>query len=442
MPRAEAKDIFVLPHQGQYIIYAPLASRVVRANADCVAQLKRYLHSGDPADVEPDLIAQLGGLGWLDELPLPHPLPLDRQFHPTTATLFLTNRCNLRCRYCYASAGEFHEQDMPADVYRAAIDLVARNAMRAGQPMRIGFHGGGEPTAAWNSLSGAVEYTQELAARHHHTATFSLATNGVMTQQKMSFLADTFSSFTVSFDGPKDIQDRQRPFADGRGSFESVAEFVRLLNERKKDYAIRTTVTSLTVRRLPELVDFFVAQMGCKRLRFEPMFTSGRGRIRMDEAPSAEEFTDYFIKALRVARTLGVDLRYSAARLHGTFLCFCGCAYDAFNVTHDGYVTGCYEVCSFDSPLAHIYYFGQFSRACQVFNIDMAKLAALRSLTVVNKPECQRCFAKWTCSGDCPVKNAGLEPGSPAMHARCEMNRTITRELLINTVERPSCMCH
>ncbi|MBI4557786.1 MAG: hypothetical protein HY706_09390 [Candidatus Hydrogenedentes bacterium] len=157
MSTANGHDVFVLPREAGHIVYAPLVGRVVYANDECVAQLKKYLETGDASVVSPDTIARLGGLEWLHGRTPPIPLPLDRHFHPTSVTLFLTNRCNLRCTYCYAEAGEFEGVEIAPEVYRAAIDLVVRNAQRAGRRPRIALHGGGEPTVAWKTLVGALD---------------------------------------------------------------------------------------------------------------------------------------------------------------------------------------------------------------------------------------------------------------------------------------------
>jgi len=432
MPATINDNVFLLPHNGGYMVYAPLASRLVYANANCATQLRSYLATGNAEEVSPEVRKQLGGLDWLASPRAPVPLPVDRHFHPNTVTLFLTNRCNLRCTYCYARAGEFDACDMPAEIYRAALELIIRNAQRSGQPVTVTFHGGGEPTLAWESLVGAVEYAQELVKSHKIRGLhLGLSTNGTVSRDRAEYIAKTFSAVTVSFDGPPDVQNRQRPHVNGGGSFEQVMSFIEVLRSHSVRFGIRSTVTEVNVRRLEEMVDFFAEEAGCQQVHLEPVFLSGRCR----ELPSYEEFAKTYLRAMDRTRGRKVALRFSGARLEGVFSSFGGCSRDPFNITPEGDVTACYEVCSGQDPLSGSYFFGRFNRERQRFEIDFGKLAKLRTLTVQNKPLCTRCFAKWNCSGDCPVKSAQPSPELQVETPRCRMIQAINRALLEKTLQ-------
>ena len=434
------RNVFAVPHEDGYIVYAPLVGRVLFANGDCVAQLKSYLETGDPRRVDRKVVAQVGGLDWLDYDRAPVPLPADRHFSPTTVTLFLTNGCNLRCTYCYAEAGDFPPLSMPEEIYRAAIDLAVRNALRAGRPPAVGFHGGGEPTTAWDTLVGAVEYANSAACDHPfrdpkgNRVHLALATNGVMSPLKAEYIATTFPMVTLSFDGPEEVHSAQRPFINGRGSFDFVMAFIETLRRHQTPFAIRATITENNVSRQVELVDFFVEETGCDQLHFEPVFLCGRQAETADRNLSSSAFARHFAKALDRAHHHGVRLRYSAARL-GTFLSFCGVAQDPFTVTPEGDVTGCYEVCRRDHPLASTFYFGRYEPELKRFIYSVDDLARLRALNVHNKAACSECIAKWTCSGDCPVKGVQSEFDYQKLSPRCRMNQTITKALLAGALK-------
>ena len=430
-------NVFAVPHGDGYIVYAPLAGRIVHANRECVAQLRRFVATGDERVVDRAVVARLGGLGWLEAGAGPTPLPADRGYHPTDVTLFLTNRCNLRCSYCYAEAGERAASEMPAEVYRAAIELAVRNARRAGRPAGVGFHGGGEPTTAWATLTGAIEHARTVAGSAG--VRFAIATNGVMRRDHAELVATTFPMVTLSLDGPPDVQDAQRPPAGGGGSFAAVMAFVEVLQRHGTRFTIRSTITAATVDRQEELVDFFLANTRCRRLHFEPVFVSGRHRRGDGRAVPGEAFAERFLAAWDRARRGGAVLRYSAARLGGPYVSFCGVAMDPFSVTPDGDVTGCFEVCRRDNPLAGAFYFGSFRRDEGRFAIDTDALARLRGVNVVNKPLCDGCLARWGCAGDCPVKMGQARLDFAEASPRCAMNQAITRGLLVRALEGRAC---
>jgi uncharacterized protein len=363
--------------------------------------------------------------------PAPVPLPVDRQFYPTSVTLFLTNRCNLRCNYCYAQAGEFKPCDMPPVIYRAAIDFVARNVKRAGGDLGVNFHGGGEPTVAWETFTGAVEYARST----HGEAHFAIATNGLMAPDKAEYVAKTVRMVTLSLDGPPDIHNIQRPCADGTDSFDKIMAFVDVLRRHKTPFAIRSTITENNVRRLPELVDFFVERTGCRQLHFEPAFLSGRCSTIPEAVPPSDLCEAESLTPGDRGHARGAQVRFSAARITGAFSSFCGCAQDAFSVTPEGDVTACFEVCSARNSLADTYYFGRYSGGESRFKFDLDRLVRLRSMTVHNKPVCARCFAKWTCAGDCPAKGVQPFTNTDEESPRCRMVQTITQAMLGRAVD-------
>jgi uncharacterized protein len=429
-------DVFALPYRDGYLIYAPLAGRIAFANAACAGELQRFLDTGDSRWVNPAMASRLGGLEWLSATPAPVSLPIDRHYHPNSVTLFLTNRCNLRCKYCYAQAGDFPPVEMSPAIYRAAIDLVVANSKRAGLAPRIGFHGGGEPTMAWEALQDAVEYTRKVARQAGAgQPQFSIATNGVMTPAKRTYVAANFSSVTLSMDGPPRAHNQMRPCVDGSGSFDSVIQFVGTLKNHRTPFGIRSTITYQNVRRMKMMVDFFLDHVGCQILHFEPVFPEGRGLAMAQPVLQPALFAREFVRALQRAHERHAKLFFSAARLNGPLLAFCGCAQDPFSVTPAGDVTACFEVCDAHNPLSHTYFFGHFNGETRGFDVDFARLSMLRSMTVTNKPVCARCFAKWTCCGDCPVKTQhpfAAEAESP----RCAMIQTITRAMLELCLER------
>jgi uncharacterized protein len=188
-----------------------------------------------------------------------------------------------------------------------------------------------------------------------------------------------------------------------------------------------------------EMVDYLTTHTGCKHLHFEPAFFNGRCCEMVDAVPEPENFAEHFIKAMDRARERGIQLRFSAARLMGASLSFCGCALDPFNVTPNGDVTACFEVCDQHDPLASTFHFGHYDQSTGRFDIDFAQLSRLRSLTVDNKPLCAKCFAKWNCSGDCPVKAHQPFSLPEAESRRCRMIQTITRAMLERVVETTPC---
>lgn len=87
---------------------------------------------------------------------------------PSGISLLLTTTCNLRCSYCYASAGDTLRESVPLEVALRDIDFVMSNAIeRQKNVVEINYHGGGEPTLNWRTLAGSLNYTRKKAEKHN-----------------------------------------------------------------------------------------------------------------------------------------------------------------------------------------------------------------------------------------------------------------------------------
>src|SRR3990172_1359580 len=161
-------EVFIIPlEEERYIVYAPLRLAAFVANAATVNFLAEIQHGHWESGADPDgsLREFLRRLEILDAPPA-QPPSLRRQGspRPTEVTLFLTTACNLRCTYCYASAGDTRLETMTMEVARRGIDFVAENAAQSGQShFDVAYHGGGEPTVNWPVLKGSYDYARSKA---------------------------------------------------------------------------------------------------------------------------------------------------------------------------------------------------------------------------------------------------------------------------------------
>ena len=62
------------------------------------------------------------------------------------------------------AAGDTPTRVMPPEVARRGIDFVLANALELGRPeIEIAYHGGGEPTLNWKTLTGSYDYARQRA---------------------------------------------------------------------------------------------------------------------------------------------------------------------------------------------------------------------------------------------------------------------------------------
>ena len=218
--------------------------------------------------------------------------------------LFLTTACNLRCTYCYASAGDTPARSMRIEVARRGIDFVAANAARrrAGT-FEINYHGGGEPTGNWRVLTESFAYACDRAATLDlERPKASAASNGVLRDDQIDWIiAHLNGGVSVSFDGLPAAHDRHRPTAGGQGSSGRVMHTLARFDEAGYPYGIRVTVTADQIAALPESISFICSRFGTRRIQVEPAYQLGRWK----DAPSAE--TEAFLAAYRAAQARAAE---------------------------------------------------------------------------------------------------------------------------------------
>jgi uncharacterized protein len=438
-PSARSMDVFVVPlEQGKSIIYAPLRRAAFIGN-DRVAEVIRDLRSGNlipGADDDSALMVLLRKLGIVGGAPeiRPHGC-FSGEPQPTSITLFLTTECNLRCRYCYASSGAGKPRFMRLETAMRGIDFVVANAVRKHvKYVEVGYHGGGEPTLHWSVLTESVSYAKARAAEAGMTLQATLATNGVLTDERIDWIAANFSGVSISFDGLPSVHDRHRPLVSGKGSSHLVLHTLHRFDERKFPYGIRVTVVSEHIPSLPASVEYICSHSNAKSIQVEPVYLLGRG---MREA-SAE--TDDFIAAFRRAQECASrydrSIFFSGARAGSLLNHFCCVSQDNFCLSADGNVTGCHEAFSEESPLAEIFFYGKPAPGPSGYQFDRNVLQHLRDQAVENREYCRTCFAKWSCGGDCFYKwRAGSDGGEFNGSARCHIIRELTKDQILEKIE-------
>jgi uncharacterized protein len=436
-----SSELFVIPlSEGRFVIYAPLRRAAFVTNARGVNFLADLRESRfeRAADADGALVDFLRQLEILDGGPESAPVTTFSGVpEPTEVTLFLTTTCNLRCTYCYASAGDTPARNMSLATAKRGIDFVAGNAQRRGlSRFAVNYHGGGEPTGNWSALTESFEYACARAAELGlEPPVAAAASNGVLRAEQVTWMIENLAGgVSISFDGRPEAHDRHRLTVQGQGSSERVMRTMRTFDEAAYPYGIRMTVTADQIARLADSVAFVCANFNPRRIQVEPAYQLGR----WSDAPSAE--TDAFVAAYRDAQLRakqhGREIFFSAARVGALTNHFCGVTQDAFSLSPDGNVSACYEVFAEDSPLSSTFFYGEPDEQ-DGYRFKLPVLQDLRSQAVQHRGFCQGCFAKWTCGGDCYHKAVSVT-GKLAFEGtdRCHITRALTLDQILERIRR------
>ena len=435
------QQIFSIPlDKEKYLIYAPLKETAFICNRALLNSIfdrcsRPLLSISEDKVVKTDTFFLLHKLGFFQ----PEPFPKDQYLHQgiqyDAVILFLTNQCNLRCSYCYASAGEYKAAQMPWEIAKAGIDWVMSEVIQNRLPtITLGFHGGGEPTLNWDILTRATDYAQSLAEEGKIPLQVTGSFNGYWSKKVLHYVLRNFTELSLSFDGMPAVQNLQRPTADNKGSFRRVRETLLALDEAKFPYGIRMTVTNDSVDCLAENISFVCDNFRPQKIQVEPVFVEGRARRNRSAIINLDIFISQFIKAFRIAQKHHVILFYSGARLEALTPRFCMAACRALVITPEGDITTCFEIYGREHLLSSRFIIGNYLGEGR-FTLDKKKLRRHFRHTVERIPHCKACFCKWHCAGDCAIKTISGKTGDRFQPTgRCRLNQELTKFLILDKI--------
>ena len=340
--------------------------------------------------------------------------------------LHVAHDCNLRCKYCFASTGDFGQgrKIMPPEIAKKAIDFViARSGVR--HNIEVDFFGG-EPLMAWDTVTQTVDYARSLEEKYNKKFRFTITTNGLLLDEdKRKYINENMDNCVLSLDGRREVKDEFRKTVAGTGSYDTIVpKFKALVDERDPnlDYYARGTFTSHNLDFAEDVLS--IADAGFDRLSVEPVTADpGCGYdLTEDDLPKIEaeydRLTDIMLERKKEGKPFTffhfmVDLDQGPCvvkRLRG-----CGAGYEYVAVTPDGDIYPCHQFVGKDE-------FKQGSVLDQSFNMDIAQKFA--GMNIYSRPKCQKCWAKFYCSGGCSAANYNMNHDmNDSYDLGCEMER-------------------
>lgn len=339
--------------------------------------------------------------------------------------LHIAHDCNLACRYCFAEEGEYHGRRalMSFGVGKKALDfLIANSGSR--KNLEVDFFGG-EPLMNWQVVKDLVAYGREQEKLHGKHFRFTLTTNGVLLNEEvMEFANREMDNVVLSIDGRKEVHDYMRPFRKGKGSYELIVpKFQKFADSRNQEkYYVRGTFTRHNLDFAKDVLH--LADLGFEQISVEPVVALPEEEyaIRKEDIPAICEEYDTLAREMIRRRKEGrgfnffhfmIDLTGGPCvykRLSG-----CGSGTEYLAVTPWGDFYPCHQFVGEEGFLM-----GNVDEGIQ--RTDMQE--EFKGCNVYAKDKCQKCFAKFYCSGGCAA-NAYKFHGSinDAYDIGCELQR-------------------
>lgn len=419
-----SQDLFVLSSNGKYMCFVPSYPKAfIIKSLEGVNALKNYFTNQDKSS---DIFNFLTRNELLTSIKAPYRARIDPTYRPQNLILSLSSDCNLRCQYCYASAGEQHNSltwDIIENAIRISIDESKKLSLKR---FKLVFHGGGEALVKWDLLCRATSLVEELWKGDKN---FSIVTNATLIDnEKAVWFKNHGFRVSISLDGPKDVHDMQRPKADGSGSFDECIKGMSYLRNSNVPFGIRSTICQSNIDRIKEML--LIAKSFDTGLKVEPLVVTGRAEHNM-ESISFDDFYFVMLDAIEFSKRMNIPISSTYYHELSARTKFCSGNGEIFCILPEGLISTCTRVTRKDDELSDIFIIGDIDST--KYHIDFAKIKFLKKLNVENFSECKDCFAKWYCVGGC--YHSRLTNGGKVLDEHCLLTKALLFYRLIERLE-------
>ena len=222
---------------------------------------------------------------------------------PVRMELHITDKCNLRCIFCWRAARKYRT-GLGRELSKRKILQIVREAAELGVKEWI-VSGGGEPLVRKDVTLSALKEIKK------YNMWGLLTTNGtLMTKKDAEFLVKIgWDQVQFSIDGPsKEINDFLRP----PNSFDRIIKAVKTLreirdkkNSTKPFIGFNTIINGMNYDRLDEMIKL-AYEVGSELVYFEPIYP-GYSKVDLSLPKNKRKLGKYVRKAERVAKKLGIS---------------------------------------------------------------------------------------------------------------------------------------
>jgi uncharacterized protein len=316
--------------------------------------------------------------------------------------LHVAHDCNIRCAYCFASQGDFKgdRSIMDLETGKKALKYLAENSGTR-RNLEVDFFGG-EPLLNFDVCKELVSYGRSIEKEYNKLFRFTMTTNcTLLDEENMAYINEHCDNVVLSIDGRPSVNDKMRYTISGDGTYDAIMPKIqRMVELRKKGtYYVRGTFTKFNTDFAKDVIH--LADQGCKSTSIEPVVAEPHHAYALDESDLPKIFEQYEELAEVMVERKGTDKEFDffhftvdltqgpcvVKRIRG-----CGAGAEYISVTPEGDIYPCHQFVGDEK-----FKIGHVDTGIE----DREMSLTFKKANVMSKEECQKCWAKFYCSGGC-----------------------------------------
>jgi len=316
--------------------------------------------------------------------------------------LHIAHDCNIRCKYCFASQGDFKGQRslMSSEVGKKAIDFLIENSGNR-RNLEVDFFGG-EPLLNFDVVKDIVSYARNIEKENNKNFRFTITTNAtLLTDEIMKYINDNMDNIVLSIDGNKNTNDYMRSTKNGKGTYDVILPKIKKMVENRgdKSYYVRGTFTKHNIDFSKDVIH--LADQGFKQISVEPVVTDPEQEYALSQEDLPFIFKEYEKLAKEYLQRKNNDIGFNffhfmidlfqgpciQKRLSG-----CGAGNEYIAITPEGDIYPCHQfVGDLDFNMGSVF----------ESKLNSSIQNNFKEANVLKKDKCSKCWARFYCSGGC-----------------------------------------
>lgn len=411
-------EIYPLPIDGGYLVYAPLSGLFFRLQKAEVDRMEAFLGGSNSDDREVASLMDTLRSESKSSRTIPRKNDIG-QLHKLT--ILPTYRCNFKCSYCYSAYGR-QNKSLSWNRAVAAIDFFIDRNRTTLNELWLAILGGGEPFLSPDLTCNIISHARQRSHDQGFKLGIGLTTNGSIYNASLcKAMVDNSVNLGVSFEVLKDVQNAQRQ------SYDTVVPVVQRYMQEGVDITVKSIITPDNVNRLEEMVmelHRLFPQVKKYKLQIveDPVIFADRAVMRK----FYDDFSSNFFVAQKLGFSYGIDVYVLASKYLDMLVeHYCG---GEMCLNPEGGVTVCHRYSSLAESNYRSFVYGFISEDGEI-TFDKERFAQLMSHDINHSDKCSECFVKWHCGGGCLAQSSIYQPDQ--LEIICEWTRSFTKQILL-----------
>jgi uncharacterized protein len=326
-----------------------------------------------------------------------------------------THSCNLKCNYCFASAGSNytgHKKNMDEQMLTRIIEYILTDYAPECEFLQVSLVSGGEPFLNLDiveKIDGIINQFRPKIKRKIY-----LATNGTLYDDEMKKKLQKINpQLGISVDGPEEYQNESRRFPDGKGTYQQVYNVINSIKKdeelsiKTKNFVFMSVISEnnldlVKILKHHKSLDASSVQMKVVRSVQNDDGIQSRNLQKFKDAYKAlsdfllEQYQaddlSYFMLILNNSDTFGKIIKSLLLNQMNRYRC--GAGRERFSFTAEGDIYPCDNFVGRPE-----FIIGNVTEPKPIHNEEL--LDTFSRLDVRYMESCKECWARYLCTGDC-----------------------------------------